>query len=279
MVNKMKRLVIPNSSVAFDFVKGLREKFEITTETPEECASLFLKKNAEIALISPFEYAINSSLADIRILPYATISLTNDSKDSLLFFSKGVENISNVAYRKGYIYETYLAKILFNENYKSKLFFQAFNEDEAIEKAFKNFDSLLLSGDEALENYDEKTIGLLLAEEWFLLTGLPYVSYLLVCHREDITLEDISFIKDNYKDIYSIEQEHNNENEKDNDENDLLNDVFGSDGYLESEFNDYEEEDYIFDFDDAQKSSIDEYFHYLFSYGLIEDIPDLHFIE
>ena len=279
MVNKMKRLVIPNSSVAFDFVKGLREKFEITTETPEECASLFLKKNAEIALISPFEYATNPSLADIGILPYATISLTNNSKDSLLFFPKGVENISTVAYRKGYIYETYLAKILFNENYKSKLSFQAFDENENIEKAFKNFDSLLLSGDEALENYDEKTIGLLLAEEWFLLTGLPYVSYLLVCHRENMTLEDISFIKDNYKDIYSNEQEHNNENEKNNDENDLLNDVFGSDGYRESEFNDYEEEDYIFDFDDAQKSSLNEYFHYLFSYGLIEDIPDLHFIE
>jgi predicted solute-binding protein len=280
MANKTKRLVIPNSSVAFDFVKGLREKFEITTETPEECASLFIKKNAKIALLSPFEYAINYSLADLRILPFAAISLTNNSKDSLLFFSKGVENISNVAYRKGHIYDTYLAKILFNENYKTKLSFQPFGEDEDIEKAFNKFDSLLLSGDEALENYNEKTIGLLLAEEWSLLTSLPYVSYLLVCHKDGLTLKDIDFIKDNYKDIYSGEkEEHDIENEKHNDEDDLLNDVFGADGYREDEFNDYEEENYIFDFDDTQKSSLNEYFHYLFSYSLIDDIPDLHFIE
>ena len=279
MANKMKRLVIPNSSVAFDFVRGLREKFEITTETPEECASLFLKKHADIALISPYEYAINYSVADITILPFAAISLTDKSKDSFLFFSKGIENISKVAYRKGYIYDTHIAKILFSENYKSKLSFQSFDEDEDIEKAFKKFDSLLLSGDEALENYNEETIGLLLAEEWVLLTGLPYVSYILVCHKENLTLDDISFIKENFKDIYSGEKEEYIGDERHNDEADLLNDVFGSDGYLESEFNDYEEENYIFDFDEAQKTSLNEYFNYLFSYSLIDDVPDLHFIE
>jgi hypothetical protein len=69
------------------------------------------------------------------------------------------------------------------------------------------------------------------------------------------------------------------DNEKRSDEAELLNDVFGSDGYHEDKFNDYEEENYIFDFDDAQKSSLNEYFYYLFAYGFIEDMPDLHFIE
>ena len=283
----MKRLVIPNSSVAFDFVKGLREKFEITTETAEECASLFLKKDADIALVSPFEYARSYSLVDMTILPFAAISLTDHSKDSLMLFSKGVENISKVSYRKGHVYDTQLASILFNENYKSKLSFQSFDEDEDIEEVLKKSESLLLSGDEALENYDEHTIGLLLAEEWFLLTGLPYVSYILVCHKENLTSDDISFIKENYRHIYLAEKEKFDEDEKEefnedgkhNNEATLLNDIFGEDGYTESEFNDYEEENYIFDFDDDQKSSINEYFNYLFSYGLIDDIPELHFLE
>lgn len=268
MAKKNKRLVIPNCSVALDLTKGLREKFDISTETPEDCANLFFKHNAEFALLSPFEYANKSGFLDLSIFPHVAISLTDNSKDSLLLFSKGHENITNIAYRKGFVYDTYLAKILFSENYNSKLSFKIF--DNPVKDALQSNDAVLLSGDEAIENSGESVEGLLLGEEWFLMTGLPYVSYILVCRTDDLDADDISFIKRSF----SFKPPEDDERGEDG----LLSDILNS----EEEFDDDdldEESNYIYEFGDEQKSSIEEYFNFLFSYGLIENIPDLNIVE
>jgi predicted solute-binding protein len=270
MVKKNKRLVIPNCSAALDLTKGLREKFEIITETPEECANLFFKNNAEFALISPFEYAKRSGFLDLQIYPHASLSLTEASRDSILLLSKGHENITNIAYRKGFVYETYLAKILFSENYKTNPSFKVSDDD--VKKTLEKFDSVLLSGDEGIENSEGKIAGLLLAEEWFLLTGLPYVNYLLISRAEDVTPENTAIIKDNF----SFKPQ--DEDEDGAGEDGLLTAIMNTDDDFDDDFAE-EESNYTFEFGDEQKASIEEYFNFLFSYSLIENIPDINIVE
>ena len=270
MAKKNKRLVIPNSSSALDLTKGLRNKFEIITETPEDCASLFFKNNAEFALISPFEYANRSGFLDMSIYPQASISLPVASKDSLLLFSKGNENITNIAYRKGHVYETYLAKILFSENYHSNPSFKI--SDESVKKTLEHFDSILLTGDEGIENSEGEIAGLILAEEWFLMTGLPYVSYLLVSRTENVNSDDIGIIKSNF----SFKQE---EDEDDRGEDGLLSAILSTKEDVDEDFIDDEESNYNYEFGEEQIASLDAYFNFIFSYGLIESIPDLNIVE
>lgn len=267
MANNKKRLVIPNSSAAIQLTRRLKDKFEIFAETPEECTNLFVKNNADFVLLSPYEYAKKSDFLNLSIIPHLSITLTDTSKDSILLFSKNISKISNVSYRKGYPYESYLAKIIFSENYNIKLSFNEFEED--IEEALNKVDALLLTGDEAIENAENPSVGLLLAEEWSLMTNLPYVSYLLVTRTEDVNSEDISYIKNAFQ---------NPKEDENQDENGLISEIIqGEDDYFE-QFED-EEYNYTFEFSEDQKKSLEEYFNFLFSYSLIENIPDINLLD
>ena len=271
MTKNKKRLVIPNSSIAIRLTRSLVDNLEIFTETPEDCTNLFFKNNADYALLSPFEYAVKSDFYNLGIISSFAISLTDTSKDSILLFSKNRTKISNIAYRKGYPYESYLTKIIFTENYDTPISFSEF--DGNLDEALKKVDALLLSGDEALENSENPSTGLLLAEEWFLMTGLPYVSYLLVARSDEVDNDDISFIKN----IFNKPKEDTEKDEV-KDEEHLISDVLSSEDDYYEEFEE-DETNYIFEFGEDQKKSIEEYYNYLFSYSIIENIPDLNLID
>jgi predicted solute-binding protein len=257
-----KRLAVSNSIAVEPIIQGINRQFEVLFRQPVECANLLRSNQVEVALIPSIEYAKNVYEMDYRIFPEFCLTCTKDVNDSVLIFTPEEKNFSSIAFRPGIISEIVLAKIIFLENYNIEPSY--IPSVESIEVLFKKADSILLIGNEAIENISKYNSYLNLYQDWYEITDLPFVSCLWVSKENMIESEEVAnfqlLLNENIRSLLLLDsaQSKNNQDEQ-------------------SKIMTYK--GYGYKLGDVEKESLSEFFKFAFYYGMIEDVPDLKFIS
>jgi predicted solute-binding protein len=261
MTNTKKRLALTKSFEINPLIKGLEDKFEIVYMSPAECSNFLATDKVDVALIPPIEYARKVHDKNYFIIPEICVTSHTEAKNAIILLSPNLENIETVGFRLGIVSEVVLSKILFLENYDIELKFLPLTDD--VDGMLSKADAVILSGDLAFQNYSKYESKLYFSEEWFEITELPFVSALWVTKEEKLSAEEIEFLKEtvqkNIVELLSQIDAYDEEHGMDAEGNKLY---YGCKYIIGEE----------------EINSLNLFFEYAFSYGMLEDIPELKFL-
>jgi len=165
--------------------------FHLTKAIPSALAVELNAGKLDVALIPSIAYAKNSP--ELQIVPECGIIAHGAVKSIRLYFNKNLKSIKSVAVDISSMTSVVLTKILLAEKFEIKPELIAAMPD--IDKMLASADAALVIGDSALfktkpadENYLD------LAEEWYDMTGLPFVFAVWAGRRDALDVEDIQAI-------------------------------------------------------------------------------------
>ncbi len=225
-----------------------RHKYHWKTLTPAGCSERLSQKSLDVALLPAIDYSAIRSHHPLVIVPGIAVSSHKKSLTAILLFNRGLSDIRSVAVDERSPAETALLKIILKEKFRTEPALIPMPPDHTA--MLQNADAALITGDEALplnETFEQK---LDLGEEWDDLTdGLPFVSAFWAGHKDKMDrgiVED--FILAKTKGLSNISGEST---------------LALCTGY---------------DFGEPEKNGLMEFYSYSYYYGLINEIPELHFL-
>lgn len=228
--------------------------FRLVEESRPVLAAKLRENDLCAALLSPLDYARGSS--EYNIVPNVAVVSTHGG--AVIRFREGVQRVTTLAVDPQYACEIVLAKIILSE---------AFNIEPLIiptnipaEQMLQKADAALLVGDAAFREHSENTIDIV--EEWFEMTGTPFI-HALWCGREHaLTNEEVKFLQDapvkGVAGIADIAMRYAPA------ERGAVNE------YLQSFTYALEEED---------REGLAEFMKYLYYHGVLPDVADLNFFR
>ncbi len=165
--------------------------FEITKAIPSSLAVELTAGRLDVALVPSIAYAKNSP--SLRIVPECGI-IAHGAVDSIrLYFNKDLRSIRTVALDISSMTSVVLTKIILAERYEIKPQFIASEPD--LKKMLSIADAALMIGDNALFKTGSASGNYLdLAEEWFDMTGLPFVFAVWAGRPGALSLDDTQAI-------------------------------------------------------------------------------------
>ncbi len=169
----------------------LPHNFQLTKAIPSSLAVQLNAGKLDVALIPSIAYAKNSPT--LRIVPDCGIIAHGAVNSIRLYFNKDLKSIRSVALDISSMTSVVLTKIILAERYEMKPEFIAAEPD--LEKMLASADAALVIGDTAL--FKTQSVGgnyLDLAEEWYDMTGLPFVFAVWAGRAGAITLDDTQAI-------------------------------------------------------------------------------------
>jgi chorismate dehydratase len=233
-----------------------------------EIARLLSLRELDIGLITSIDYSIIRAHRGIYILPGVAVSSKNLLKSVMLIFNRGLERINRIAALNNSIEYLPLLQIILKEKYDIKTEIEVHTTDE--NSLLHLYDAVLISGIEALRKFDNYDNHLDLSEEWYDLTdGLPFVFAFWAAGRGRMNTSDITLFRnariDGEKNIMdTVETYLRNHQAEQSDRQILVNHLTQS---------------LYYDLRPADMEGIKEYYTYCYYYGLIQEIPELHFLE
>jgi chorismate dehydratase len=253
---KPKLLGIPPQLSTKPLTESLRgnRSYEIVEESRPVLAAKLRENELSAALLSPLDYAKESS--EYLIVP--NIAVVSAESGAVIRFRDGIQRIRTLAVDPQYACEIVLAKIILSEsfNIEPQIVPTNFPPDAALERN----DAVLLVGDAAFRNQLKN--GIDVVEEWFELTGTPFV-HALWCGRENsLTNEEVKLLQDTQaKGVAGIA--------------DIAmqcppaeRDVVGE--YLQS---------FTYALDEQDREGLAEFMKYLYYHGVLPDVAELNFFK
>jgi len=165
--------------------------FRLTKAVPSALAVELNAGGLDVALIPSIAYAKNSP--ELQVVPECGIIAHNEVKSIRLYFNKNLKRIRSVAVDISSMTSVVLTKILLAEKYEVKPDFIAAMPD--VDKMLTLADAALVIGDSALfktRQADENFLDL--AEEWYDMTGLPFVFAVWAGRRNSLDSDDLQAI-------------------------------------------------------------------------------------
>jgi chorismate dehydratase len=223
--------------------------------------------NLRCAFLSPIDYARRGG--DYCIVPGVGVSSVNRSNTIQLFINPDVHDIEKIAVDIRVTSEIILAKIILAEKFpnressKKTLQFLPMlpNRDEMLHKA----DAALIVNLHPIEEVEEVPFALDLVEEWYDMTGLPYVHGCWIGHdEEDLggVIRELLRAKD--RGVAHLGQ---------------IADVLAAEKNLSRQFVSQYLSTFSFDFGELEQESMTEFMKYAYFHGILPDVPDLSFFE
>ncbi len=264
-------LGVPPSLYVQPLLAGLTDKdapFEHHVDLPAQLSRFLSQRipplSAGCALLTPLDYCRHGG--DYRIVPDVCLASSLPSGTIRLYVQSDTRNIRSVAMDIRITSEILLAKVLLVEKFK---ILEA-TQDLVVHPMMPDLPSMLSKADAALIVHlggnpppPTDVYCLDLVEEWFDLTGLPYVHNFWVYHDGDLSAESIKLLqraatkgRSEVRDIAEQQATHHG------------GDASAYASYLEK---------FSTVLDLQARDSLQEFFHYLFYFGAIGDIPDLVF--
>jgi chorismate dehydratase len=217
---------------------------------------------ADIALIPSSEYAIKKETW--HVVPGICVAGETHLPTAQLFFRSGMADIKRVAIDPQAGAEQILLKVLMREKFGLSPDYSDWRAER--DNIFAFADAVLLSGDRALFQHQQHSSRMDLGEEWYDLTGLPFVSAFWAGRDTLMSPEDSlrlisSFAagQDNIDKIVAGYSKSTGVDEQ------FCRDVIGNSIYYQ--------------FGDREKEGLMEFYNYAFFYGLVDFIPDLYFLK
>jgi len=240
----------------------VKHEFTIQKDVPSVCATRLKEGEVDVGIIPSIEYAHNKG--DLRIVPDIALVSKQSVQSVNLFFKKDLKDIKTIALDTSSRTSVALLKIILREKYEilPEYIIMAPDMNEMLKRA----DAALIIGDKALHYHNENPQHLDLGEEWFSLTGLPFVYAIWVGYELALSESDISAIKESkelgVKNTKEIAREYAKANPCD-----------------WTFYNDYLTKNIFYDFGEEEQEGLLEFYKYAFYFGLIDYIPELNFYE
>lgn len=252
---------VPYQPLLFGLDKGRAKSRIHSIYCNEEEAAYKLKEGeVDLGIISSLAYAQKKE--SWRIIPGIALSFLVGSNAMLLFFRKGLKEINRVAINASAITANVLLKIILQE--KFKLSPEYISIDAPVDEMLTEADAALLTGSQAMR--ERRPNRLDLCEEWYDLTGHPFVYAFWAGLEIGVTAGDVALIKQSHhlgmKNLENISKKFAQKNKE-------------SWAYYHDIFTRY----IRFEFNDREKQALQEFYNYAFYYGFSEFIPDLLFYD
>ncbi|MEJ2544395.1 MAG: menaquinone biosynthesis protein [Calditrichaceae bacterium] len=250
-----------NSFLADPLIHGLDDQFKIIRDTPVGCINRMIEGMVNLALIGTLDYA--KGKGSWKLIPDICIAAKGSLKTINLFFNKDIRDLSTIAIDSNDPTAISLLKIIMQEKYEIAPEFQSL--DGNLENQLKKADAVLLSGNEAFDVQQSNPMFIDLSDEWYDLTGLPFVYALWSAHEMVLDKSLIQKIKLTVdKNIENMDQ--------------TIVSAYPQDNKMNAAYSDFVSQKVIYQLGSEEKEAIDEFFRYAFFFGQIEHIPDLHFV-
>ncbi len=249
--------------LVYGLEKNLVEhSFSLQKDVPSVCAQRLLEGEVELGVVPSIEYA--RAKGKWKIIPEICIASRGAVKSVSLFFKENISAIRKVALDSSSRTSVALLKIILQEKYELEAEFVMMAPD--LDEMLARADAALLIGDKALHYAAQNTHYLDLGEEWFDLTGLPFVYAFWAGNELALTNQDSEIIRASYR--YGSKKV------------DEIAKNFAANQPLSWKFyHDYLTNNISYVFGEEEKQGLQEFYRYAFYFGLIEHIPDLHFYE
>jgi chorismate dehydratase len=182
-----KRLGIPPHLYAAPLT-GARDTaapYELVVDAPARNAIALRERSLDLALLTPIEYARESSL--YYIIPGIAISSRGGTGTVALFFREGLHRLTSLAIDPSSASEIVLARIILAEQFDLRPAMIPYQGTP--EQALAGSDAVLVVGDTAVRMLQDHDNTLDLVEEWAEMTTLPYV-HGIWCGREHAAGEE-----------------------------------------------------------------------------------------
>ncbi len=242
--------------------KGLvKYDFSLKLSDPKTCVQSLIQGETELALIPSIEYAQGKGAW--KIVPEVCIASQGTMGSMALFFNKDLHTLRHIAVDERFPTAITLLQIILREKYEMDSELIPIQAD--LKTMLQRADAALLSGDRALQAQAVFPAHLDLGEEWYDLTGLPFVAAIWAGHEISLTENEAESLQKSaqigQRNIEKIAKE------------------FASRHPNDSEFyKNYLEKHLRYFLGESEKEGLKEFFNYAFYLGFIEHIPDLHFL-
>jgi chorismate dehydratase len=262
----MKRVGISSylntQPLAYAFRKGIvKPNFEIVYAKPHECAKMLLNKELDAALIPSIEYA--RAKDEYHILDSFCIGADRHVQSVLLFFKEDIETINTVALDDSSRTSVILSKIILEEKYELEPDYITMEPN--LDKMLENADAALLIGDNALEQSQKHANYLDLADEWFDMTGHPFVFAFIAGYEKSLSNEDMFHIDKAVK--YGLDHLKNIAEDWQSDHPE----------YSAEFYQEYLQQNISFNFDDQKKEALNIFFDYAFLRNDLDFFPEFKY--
>jgi len=258
-------LSIPDSLEYLPLIYGLQQakldsNFDIAYLAPSVCGEQLRQGAADLAIIPPLDYARRKEIWNL--IPGICVSTRGSLKTLQLFFKKGLKEIKSVAVEPGFESEKVLLQILMREKYMMNPQYVPMAPD--LDLMLDKTDAALLSGESALKYLLSSRNRLDIGEEWYDMTGLPYLTAFWAGRQFTVSQDDVEVIKK------SFTLGHHN-----------LEKICRT--YAETQpetwifYHDFLSQDISNQLSEDVIDGLMEFYNYAFFYGFIEHIPDLHY--
>ncbi len=238
----------------------VKHDFVLQKDVPSVCARRLLEGEVDLGIIPSIEYA--RSKGAWEIVPELCIASRGAVKSVNLFFKKDLRDLRKIAVDTSSRTSVALLKILLRERYELEPELIAMPPD--LERMLEQTDAALVIGDRALYYQQSHPFFLDLGEEWFDMTGLPFVYAFWAGHELSLSEEDVKTLQESYR----IGAQHIKE---------ICSDYAKDASQAPSFYQDYLERHIHYQFGEEEKQGLKEFYHYAFFFGIIEYIPELHF--
>jgi chorismate dehydratase len=216
----------------------------------------------DMGILSSIELArIRESM---HIAPGLAISTTGAAGMAQLFFKRGLKDINRVAVRSTANTSLVLLKILLREKYASDP--EYYVSDAGMDEMLKQADAALITGCEAINLSQLYQNRLDLGEEWYDLTGLPFVFSILAGRKFVMGRNEIAPI------LKSFELGKKNLEK-------IARQFAGKDNVPWTPYHDFISRQINYRFSELDQDGLNEFYNYAFFFGYIDQIPDINLIN
>jgi len=258
---KKTKLAVIDSFLMEPAVQNLSADFNIIREKPAVCAEKLLQGIVNSALITTIDYA--KGKGSWKLIPDFCVSCKGPFRNINLFFNKEIRDLNKIAVDFNDETAHALLKIVLQEKYE--LSPELISMNGSLSDKLNSVDAVLVSGDDAFNIQKSNKTNMDLGDEWHDLTGLPFVYGLWAVHEMGLITsitKNVQNITD--KSIYDSDQVSKQ-----------LYSKYGQDAKVYSE---HINNSISYHMGLEEKEAINEFLRYAFFFGLIEHIPELHFI-
>jgi chorismate dehydratase len=224
-------------------------------------AILLRQHDLDAAFLSPLEYAREGS--EYHIVPRVALSSTDAAGAAILCFRDQREAITTIAVDPASISEIVLARILLGEQFDIRP--AIVPVAGSLESMLAKADAALLVGNAALGLSAGPHSVIDLVEEWFEMTGLPYVHGFWCGREAGLTRQEITTLQ--HSQTGSAVSLHDVA---------LSAPPDSAPTFSVPEIEEYLEH-FSYDFTDDVEGAVTEFLRYAYFHGILPDVPDLQF--
>jgi len=242
---------------------GYQPGIHLTLQDTTQNLQHLLEGRVEVGVISALDYARNS--IELKLIKEIAVWSGGVTRYALLFFQANLSRFQQVAaFQKDSQYQV-LTDLLFKEYFEMELDWYYPPENGTLDTMLELYQACLLEKDEALNNYFKSDNYLDIVEDWCDKTDLNFIHQVVACPRE---LNETNFVESlllsrelGMRNLMTIAKDYAVDKEPGWDVYfDLLNEHFS-----------------FFPQQDTWEG-LKQYYEFLFYHGVIDSIPELHFV-